>query len=168
MSRPVRDRRFQPDNLPCRIGFRLRYCPERGYQRKTRCRSHRVFRWVFGITSVLHRAAVHGFGHGFGDLVERFLELASDHHTHHHIQFRVQHQPHAGIVGTCRLQLDPEGEVDGNAVFAALYLGASLATICRLTVKPLTLNEQLFSSACHSSTLSCTAGVRLSKRLMTV
>ena len=122
MSRPVRDRRFQPDNLPCRIGFRLRYCPERGYQRKTRCRSHRVFRWVFGITSVLHRAAVHGFGHGFGDLVERFLELASDHHTHHHIQFRVQHQPHAGIVGTCRLQLDPEGEVDGDAAFAALYL----------------------------------------------
>ena len=46
-------------------------------------------------------------------------------------------------------------------------LGSSRSAMRSLTVKPLALNEQVSSVACHSSTRSARAGVRLSKRLMT-
>ena len=46
-------------------------------------------------------------------------------------------------------------------------LGAMRSSMRSFTVKPLALNEQRSSVACHSSTRSARAGVRLSKRLMT-
>lgn len=47
------------------------------------------------------------------------------------------------------------------------WRGSMRSSMRRRTVKPLALNEQVSSVACHSSTRSATAGVRLSKRLMT-
>ena len=46
-------------------------------------------------------------------------------------------------------------------------LGSMRSSIRSFTVNPLALNEQRSSSACHSSTRSAKAGVRLSKRLIT-
>ena len=99
-------------------------------------------------------------------LIKPLLNLAANHHTHHHIELSVEHHSYTGISRGNLMELNPESEVDRHATVITsdlTCLPSTLSIMRSFTVKPLTLNEQLSSVACHSSTLSATAGVSSEK-----
>ena len=54
-----------------------------------------------------------------GEIEEkRLLELAADHHLHHHVQLDVQHEPHPRVADVGGNQLQPKREVHRRAVDA--------------------------------------------------
>ena len=50
----------------------------------------------------------------FDSLIQAILNLAANHHSHHHIQFGVQHQTYAGIALRHLVQLNPERKINGS------------------------------------------------------
>ena len=62
----------------------------------------------------------------------------------------------------CTQNVKSIGEPSSPVTLTSLC--GSFSTIRRLTGNPFALNEQVFSSAVQSSTLSASTGVRLSKR----
>ena len=111
--------------------------------------------------------SVQRFGQTVDRLVEPFLDFSAYHHAHHHVKVGMQHQTYSGVVGVDFVQLDPEGEVYRHASLIAYDLhvfGLDPLLYAQSDVESLDAERQLSASACQPSTLSCKAGVSMSRR----